>query len=338
MLYIISLEPLETRYTRQWKDWFGQEFPNAIFINGNTVSELSNSKNFLDPIQTNMWKSEQIIKISELFKQGVIRKEDKFLFLDAWHYGIVALKYISELFNIPIKMYGLWHAGSYDPWDLLGSTGLFKYFSDFELSLFKCLDKSFVATRYHKDLIVDSYPSVEDKIYVTGFPYRFDQLPSIDVEKENLIIFPHRLSGEKQPGILKEIEPELNKLGIHCIFCQEKKLNKGEYHTLLAKSKIVFSASLQETWGLGIFEGLYYKAIPLVPNRLSYVEMYDNNYKYPSYWTYPNFHAFKEDMIKKIIHHIRNYDNLLLKREDNIEYLKNSYCTFKNIKKEIEND
>jgi hypothetical protein len=53
------------------------------------------------------------------------------------------------------------------------------------------------------------------------------------------------------------------------------KLTKEEYHTLLGESKMVFSANLQETLGISCYEGAVVGAIPLVPDRLSYTEMYD---------------------------------------------------------------
>jgi hypothetical protein len=334
MLYIVSLEPLETRYTAQWQKWFNEEFPDSVEIPGDTLSELSNNKNFLDPFQTNIWKSEQIIKISNLFRENKIKEWDKFLFLDAWHYGIIALKYMSALSNTKVQMYGLWHAGSYDPYDLLGQLNLDNYFDDFESSIFKCLDKSFVATEFHKNLILNNYPNA--RVIVTGFPYKFEDLPKFDIQKENLILFPHRLSNEKQPNILKDLEPNLKKEGIKCIFCQETKLTKNEYHLLLAKSKMIFSASLQETWGLGCFEGLYYNSFPCVPDRLSYSEMYNPLFMYPSQWTsnWENYKKYKYALLNFIINRINNKQYLIYMKK-NIELLKEKHCTIKNIKNEI---
>jgi hypothetical protein len=48
---------------------------------------------------------------------------------------------------------------------------------------------------------------------------------------------------------------------------------------------MVFSASLQETLGIGLFEGLLCGAAPFAPARLSYLEMYEPEYLYPSEWT-----------------------------------------------------
>lgn len=343
MLYIISLEPLETRYTAQWQRWFKEEFPDAIEISGDTLSELSNAKNFLDPFQTNIWKSEQIVKLSNLFRDKKVKGGDKFLFLDAWHYGVIALKYMSTLSNIPIKIFGMWHAGSYDPYDLLGSLNLFPKFKGFEQSLFDCLDQSYVATNFHKQLIISRFEKNsetinDNNIKVTGFPYKFDELDKYKgMKKKNLILFPHRLSDEKQPWILKDLEKELNKKGIEVIFCQEKKLKKEQYHKLLGQAKMIFSASLQETWGIGLQEGMYLGAIPFVPNRLSYSEMYYSEFHYNSEWTLnkDNFSIYKHKILQEIILRLSNYTSYITLMDKNSEYLKATCSTMVNIKKEV---
>ena len=52
-LYLITLEPLETRYTSQWKQWFKEEWPNAIEIDGPQLSDTTDPKNFLNFNKTN---------------------------------------------------------------------------------------------------------------------------------------------------------------------------------------------------------------------------------------------------------------------------------------------
>jgi len=66
----------------------------------------------LDINQTNIWKAEQVIKIAKLFQDQKIKPNDKFLLLDGWHFGITALKYMSQLNNIPVGIYAYWHAGT----------------------------------------------------------------------------------------------------------------------------------------------------------------------------------------------------------------------------------
>ena len=86
---------------------------------------------------------------------------------------------------------------------------------------------------------------------------------------------------------------------------QEKQLTKKEYHELLAKSKMVFSANLQETLGISAYEGALVGAIPMMPDRLSYTEMYDDDFKYPSEWT-ESFDSYTKHK-SKLIEKLKNY-------------------------------
>jgi len=338
MLYIVYLEELETRYTSQWRRWFYDVFPYSKKIEGTKSTEELNGKNFLDPSQTNIWKSEQIIQLSNLFKEGKINDGDKFLFLDAWHYGIIALRYMARLNQKKIKIYGIWHAGSYDVNDLLGDS--FKYFRFFEEALLQNLDKSFVATVYHQKLILRYFSSVvSKKVIVTGLPYYFKELDEFRyAKKTDTIVFPHRISKEKQPEILEDLAKGLQ--DVEVIFCQKSQLTKQGYHQILARSKIVFSASLQETWGIGIFEGLYLDAIPCVPNRLSYPEMYNEAFLYPSDWTisFNNYSRYKDQLIEYILYRLNNYDMFIPQMNNNKIFLEEKYCRIDDIFKEVNNE
>jgi hypothetical protein len=48
---------------------------------------------------------------------------------------------------------------------------------------------------------------------------------------------------------------------------------------------MVFSANLQETLGISAMEGVLVDAMPCLPDRLSYSEMYESKFLYPSEWT-----------------------------------------------------
>ena len=74
------------------------------------------------------------------------------------------------------------------------------------------------------------------------------------------------------------------------------------HHKLLASAKIVFSANLQETLGISAYEGAIVDTFPLVPDRLSYTEMYPDEFKYPSEWTdtWENYIKNKDKLIDRI--------------------------------------
>ena len=207
----------------------------------------------------------------------------------------------------------MWHAGSYDPQDFLGRLiGNKPWVRNAEMSMYECFDDNFFATKFHIDLFTQTF--FEDdrdidrqllhSIRQVGWPMEYiesDLANYKGLEKEDLILFPHRLAPEKQPEVfdyLAEQMPEYK-----WVKCQELNLSKDEYHTMLGKAKMVFSANLQETLGISVFEGLVVGAIPLVPDRLSYKEMWSDTFKYPSEWT-SSLESAKQniDNIKTRIH------------------------------------
>jgi hypothetical protein len=124
---------------------------------------------------------------------------------------------------------------------------------------------------------------------------------NIPANKMPMVLFPHRVAPEKQVDIFKDLGKSIPEAQF--VVAQEKQLTKDEYHMLLSRSKIVFSANQQETLGISCYEGALVGAAPLVPNRLSYTEMYDSAFKYPSEWTedWDSYLVHKD----KLVEHIR---------------------------------
>ena len=97
------------------------------------------------------------------------------------------------------------------------------------------------------------------------------------------------------------------------IVCQEHNFSKKEYHSLLERSKMVFSANLQETLGISCYEGALAGAIPMVPNRLSYMEMYLDDFKYPSVWTesWDSYLKHRDELVREIRIWMNKYDSIV---------------------------
>ena len=70
---------------------------------------------------------------------------------------------------------------------------------------------------------------------------------------------------------------------------------------MLATSKLVFSANLQETLGISWYEGALVGTLPLVPDRLSYSEMATPDVLYPSEWT-SSWDSYIENKDKLMAH------------------------------------
>jgi hypothetical protein len=124
-------------------------------------------------------------------------------------------------------------------------------------------------------------------------------------------LFPHRIAPEKQVEIFRDLKEHLPQYEF--IVCQDQHLTKNEYHNLLGEAKLVFSSNLQETLGISCYEGAIVDAIPMVPDRLSYTEMYYDTFKYPSAWTqsFEAYRAHRPELCGKIIQYMDNYEKFL---------------------------
>jgi glycosyltransferase involved in cell wall biosynthesis len=332
MIYIVDIESIPTRYSTQWRSWIPNFFKDrdieTTTISGTDYSSLT-SGGFFDFVRTNKYKSEQVIKIVELF--DTLKNGDKFLFTDVWHPGIISLKYMLDLTKKDINIYGLLHAGAYDDTDILGINNLGRWVDGFELSMLKACKKVFVATNYHKNIIRKERGSIPDNIIVSGFPYDFSELDKYKIpydQKEKIIIFPHRLSPDKQPEIFDKLSEHFPEYQF--IKTQDHMFSKDDYHKMLAKSKYVFSAALHENWGISVFESMYLGAIPILPDRCSYEEMYFGAFRYPVRYTFNNLVDWVERMLST--------DIPIKMIEQNNKKVKDDFCNFNNILDEVIND
>jgi len=352
-IFLVDLEAVETRYTGQWKS----HVPNLLRKAGHEVHVISGPSDipsattpgaFLNFGGTNIYKANQVEQLGRLFCSGAVQAGDHFIFTDAWHPGIINLKYMSELLGIPVVTHGLWHAGSYDPQDFLGRlVGNKPWVRHAEKSFFHAFDHNYFATNFHIEMFVtnlfNDYPSEnpwleedlkdikagEDTRFVrTGWPmeYMTDTLLMYkNMPKRDLILFPHRIAPEKQVEIFRDLKQYLPQYEF--VVCQDQQLTKNEYHNLLGEAKLVFSANLQETLGISWYEGAIVDAIPMVPDRLSYSEMAFDAFKYPSEWTesYSAYEAHRPEVCNKIIQYMNNYEKFLPSLNKQVYELKENF-------------
>lgn len=292
-IHIVGLEQHEQRYTGEWAMHLPGQIRQALpkqhvrIIEGAASQQETTPGAFLNFAATNVFKSQQIAEIAALFEKGEIKPGDSFLFTDAWHYGIIALRYMSDLLSIPVRQIGLWHAGSHDPYDFLGRIPDVTWARHFERSLFEAIDVNVFATRFHVDLFKQVH-GIEDegRMLLAGWPMEYlpeTLAPFANLPKRKLVLFPHRIAPEKQVEIFRDLATEFPDYEFRV--CQETNLTKQQYHELLGQAVAVFSASNQETLGIGLYEGLLCGAMPIAPDRLSYSEMYPAECLYPSAWT-----------------------------------------------------
>jgi len=341
-IWIFSLECLETRYTKQWhehipkllKHKLGNKF-NVVQVDGVQKNSQLTPGAFLNFSDTNYWKSSQLCNFLEHHNRGETSTDDHILFTDAWNPTVIQLKYIKDLLGFNWTLHGLFHSGSYDNQDFLGRlVGNKPWVRNAEKSFFHAFDHNYFATKFHIELfhrellnggLQTENPWYEDElaeimngeypsIVRTGWPMEYmDSTLTMykNMPKRDLILFPHRIAPEKQVDIFRDLATHLPQYEF--VVCQDQQLTKNEYHNLLGEAKLVFSANLQETLGISCYEGAVVDAIPMVPDRLSYTEMYYDTFKYPSEWT-ESFEAYdtcRQSLCFKIIQYMDNYTSFV---------------------------
>jgi hypothetical protein len=334
-IYIVDIEAVDTRYTKQWKDYLPKQLQRATnenvkVISGGETPQATTPGAFLNFGGTNVYKSKQLEQIGEMFCNGEIKDGDYFLYTDAWNPTVIQLRYMAELLGVNIRIGGLWHAGSYDPHDFLGRLiGDAPWVRYAEKSMFYTYDNNFFATDFHiemflrtmfaddpwiDDWVDEALNGEEPRITRVGWPMEYlkDSLVTYSgMDKRNLILFPHRIAPEKQVEIFRDLKEHLPE---YEFICQEQQLTKNEYHNLLGEAKMVFSANLQETLGISWYEGALVNAIPMVPDRLSYEEMALDEFAYPSEWTedWSSYIKYRGELVNKIRDYMENYDDYLV--------------------------
>lgn len=301
----VPIESLEERYSKQWNIWFPRAFNNAdlnfVTVDPPSLTHKIRQGAFLDVVGTNYYKASQLKQICYQIDQGFIESGDIFFFHDLWFPGIEMLAYIRDALMLDFKICGIFHAGTYDKHDFLFRMGMAKWGARLERSWGKFIDLVFVATEFHKDLLCRKRGFDRDKVRVTGLPIYPDFV--FKTSKDNIIVFPHRLDPEKNPSQFRALEKVLSSILPKWSFVLSKekfesKNKKGYYH-LLNVSNIAISFSDQETWGIAMIESVMSGCIPLVPDRLSYQELYPRIFRFSSF----------RDCLDKIIDTTKNPDD-----------------------------
>ena len=249
-IYIVDLEAVDTRYTKEWKEHLPKQLKRAsnqsvVTISGGDTPQATTPGAFLNFGGTNVYKSAQMEKIGKMFCDGKIKNGDYFLYTDAWNPTVLQLKYMAELLKVKIKIGGMWHAGSYDPQDFLGRLiGDADWVRNTERAMFDVFDHNFFATDFHIDMFTEAFkdtgkylglnPGPKEKISRVGWPMEYME-PTLNLyknmDKTNTILFPHRMAPEKQPGIFTDLKNAMPQYDF--VVCQEKPLTKNEYHNCL---------------------------------------------------------------------------------------------------------
>jgi len=287
-LWYIPLEHLDKRYTRMMDKQIIRELKKSKIkyerIYGEELTSTIETGFFLDAIGTNYFKASQIMKIMKLFQDKKIGKNDVFFFSDLWFPGIESIKYVTSFLGYDsVKITGIMHAGSWTETDDVRT--YMKFWAKYsEIGWFRLVNKVFLGSKHHKKEINNRNRCRDNKkLAVTGLAFSIADIYKIAKplpwkERDNTVVFPHRIHWEKQPKVFDKFmkkHPELK-----AVKTMEHNLSKEDYFKLLAKSKYAFSSALQENFGYGMFEATVLGCAPIVPDRLAYKEYYHYKYRY----------------------------------------------------------
>ncbi len=222
-IWIIPIEPIDQRYTKQWYDNIpvileqqaGTDY-NIVTVDGEDFAPEQRTEGaFLDFGATNVYKATQTAEVSKLFSNGKVKAGDKFLVTDAWNFIITPIRYMSDLLDIPVEIHGIWHAGAYDPTDILGYKMRPDWPHHVEKSWFHACDFNYYATNFHKDMFLRNLGIPQgdySKAIRSGQPHELivDQLTQYqDTVKKRTVMWPHRYNDDKQPDIAEDLASDL---------------------------------------------------------------------------------------------------------------------------------
>jgi glycosyltransferase involved in cell wall biosynthesis len=289
MLYLVPLEPLDERYTKQWSIWIPKALTELKIpfkeVSGTKYTDKINVGDVLDVYGTHYYKYSQLQKIVDLIQRGEITHGDELWFADLWFPGIEGLFYIRAMTGIQFRITGVLHAGTWDKHDFTFKNGMHSWAHNIERGWLDQIDTVFLGSEFHRDLILDTFGNdIRAKLKVTGLFFDAGEVNRNKKEKENIIVFPHRLDSEKHPEMFDLMADEYGDGPWKFVKTMDVTKNKEEYYKLLGKAKIAISFSAQETFGYAMLEAMANGCDVLVPNRLSYKTMpiYANR-KYNSY-------------------------------------------------------
>ena len=206
---------------------------------------------------------------------------------------IEMLSYIRDGLGLKFKIAGCLHAGTYDKFDFITSKGMGHWGKDIENGWFRLIDYVFVATEWHKRQLIHSRDVEPNKIHVTGFPIYYDKHEAVEwnhpcnPQKENIVVLPNRLTIDKNPQLFEFVRdnsyfcPSLKDWKFVTTFSIDGTfMTKAEYWDILHKSKIMISFADHENWGIAVQEALFAGCFVILPNKLSYVELYNPIIRY----------------------------------------------------------
>lgn len=310
-LVYVPIEPLAERYSVEWyyglRDAFAEAGYAVATLDGEALEDTIKVGTFLDINSTTHYKWTQLQQISKMFHQGLVADGTVFWFSDLEFWGLESVRLMAQMNKVNIKIAGFYHAASHTIEDAFSIAAPYQKYT--EVGWLAACDLVCVGSHYHKQAIIERRLTplhaehLGHRIVVTQNPIFTEHLTEINQEKKRQIILCNRFDKEKRPNeSLRSIAEILTKYPewsavvttgratlsgtdvdavdyAHALalvygdrFQIRAGLTKAQYHAAMAESMLMFSHSIEESYGICIAEALYYGTVPVLSAGLSHVE------------------------------------------------------------------
>ena len=295
-LWLLPIEPIAERYTKEWYDYMpslfeGQGF-NVQVIDGCETSGQIKTGSFLDANETVAYKASQLQSVARLFADKKVLSGDVFFVYDIEFWGIEVLRVLARMNKVSVRLVGFLHACSYTKGDAMEQMSDFQVHT--ERGWFEAFDLILVGSDYQKERLVFERGVEPNKIAVTGNPMFAQAYPlaehcDLDKPREKILLISNRFDKEKRPDeSLSWALVASHLYGYKVIVCTSRKdlnsnskdvqdmaeqleqqglieirrgLTKRQYHGLLTQARIVLTNSEEESFGYCIHEAQMHGAI-----------------------------------------------------------------------------
>ncbi|MDP6698769.1 MAG: glycosyltransferase [Candidatus Latescibacteria bacterium] len=291
-LIYLPLERLEQRYTTMMYDAL-VPYCDLVLYPDYAIGTIETGQ-FLDVNKTCAFKARQLVMVADLFAHGDILDGDVFLVADLFYPGIEMIRYMADLQGIEVYIAGFSYAGRADPTDFVQRLGDWSDYS--EAGYLTAADLIFVGSQAHrcqthvyfrKHFNLDLW----SRLQVTGYIWDMEWVRDVwrpgTRDKEDFVVWPHRLCHEKGADLLVAYAEHTDKhiVVTSCGTAHPGEwglpgnvelrfgLTKAQYYETLDRARWYLSTARQETFGYTLQEAIVYGCQVLVPNVACYPEM-----------------------------------------------------------------
>jgi hypothetical protein len=291
---MLPIEPLKMRYSGNWFTWWDVGLRaaniNVVMVHdpGAMGDQRIRSGQFLDCYQTHIYKASQTAIVAGMLERRELGAGDWVFMHDGWSPTLTSTAYMRDVGDHAFKIAAYLHAGTWDPWDHLTIKGLDRWARPIEQGWLEALDLILLGTHYHADLICKTFgEEYRSKMEVVGLPIYSGPISCHRVpweKRPRRVLFPHRRAPEKQPHDFERVRLLYHQRygddGTEWVYSADVVNTMDEFYELAGRSRVSFSAALQETFGIAMQETNIAGCYPVVPDRLSYQELFDGERRY----------------------------------------------------------